>query len=60
MATFTTKKKDSPKRWRGQVTVMGRAVASKWFGSSKADEKLAIAWEVEKKKELFGVVQVLG
>lgn len=52
MATFTNKKKDSPKRWRGQVTMMGRVVASKWFGSSKADEKLAIAWEVQKKKEL--------
>ena len=52
MATFTYKKKGGPKRWRGQVTVNSKVVASKWFGSAKADEKLAIAWEVEKKKEL--------
>ena len=52
MATFTSKKKGSPKRWKGQVWFQGRMAAVKWFGSSKADEKNAIAWEVTTRKEL--------
>ena len=52
MATFTSKKKGSPKRWKGQVWFQGRMAAVKWFGSSKQDEKAAIAWEVKKRKEL--------
>lgn len=52
MATFTSKKKGSPKRWKGQVWFQGRIAAVRWFGSSKADEKAAIAWEVMKKREL--------
>ena len=52
MATFTSKKKGSPKRWKGQVWFHGRMAAVKWFGSGKADEKAAIAWEVNTRKEL--------
>ena len=52
MATFTSKKKGSPRRWKGQVWFQGRMAAVKWFGSSKADEKAAIAWEVNTRKEL--------
>ena len=52
MATFTSKKKGSPKRWKGQVWFQGRMAAVKWFGSSKADERNAIAWEVTTRKQL--------
>ncbi|WP_303842274.1 hypothetical protein [Selenomonas ruminantium] len=52
MATFTSKKKGSPKRWKGQVWFHGRMAAVKWFGSGKADQKAAIAWEVNTRKEL--------
>ena len=52
MATFTSKKKGSPKRWKGQVWFQGRMAAVKWFGSNKADERSAIAWEVTTRKEL--------
>ena len=43
MATFTSKKKGSPKRWKGQVWFQGRMAAVKWFGSGRQDEKAAIA-----------------
>ena len=52
MATFTSKKKGSPKRWKGQVWFQGRMAAVKWFGSNTADERNAIAWEVTTRKEL--------
>ena len=42
----------------GQVWFQGRMAAVKWFGSGKADEKTAIAWEVNTRKELAAVGEV--
>ena len=39
-------------RWRGQVWMNGKVVASKWFGSSKEDMRQAIIWEEQTKSEL--------
>jgi integrase len=52
MPTFIAKKKGSPKRWKGQVWMDGKMAAVKWFGSTKADQRAAIAWEEQTKKEL--------
>ncbi|WP_084516118.1 tyrosine-type recombinase/integrase [Desulfovibrio cuneatus] len=52
MATFISKKKDGPKRWKGQVWKDGKMVAVKWFGSTKAEQRAAIAWEEQTKKDL--------
>jgi integrase len=51
MATFISKKKDGPKRWKGQVWKDGKMVAVKWFGSTRAEQRAAIAWEEQTKKE---------
>lgn len=53
MPTFISKKKDSPKRWKGQVWMDGKMAAVKWFGSTKADQRAAIAWEEQTKKGLM-------
>ena len=52
MPTFTTKRKGSPKRWKGQVWMDGKMAAVKWFGSTKAEQRAATAWEEQIKKEL--------
>lgn len=52
MPTFISKKKDSPRRWKGQVWMNGKMAAVKWFGNTKADQKAAIVWEEQTKKEL--------
>jgi integrase len=52
MPTFIAKKKGSPKRWKGQVWMDGKMAAVKWFGSAKADQRIAIAWEEQTKREL--------
>ena len=52
MPTFIVKKKGSPKRWKGQVWMDGKMVAVKWFGSAKADQRAAIVWEEQTKREL--------
>lgn len=52
MATFISKKKNGPKRWKGQVWKDGKMAAVKWFGSTKAEQRAAIAWEEQTKKEL--------
>jgi len=52
MATFVSKKKNGPKRWKGQVWKDGRMAAVKWFGATKADQRAAIAWEEQTKKDL--------
>lgn len=53
MPTFITKKKGSPKRWKGQVWMDGKMAAVKWFGSTKADQRAAIVWEEQTKKDLL-------
>jgi integrase len=52
MPTFIAKKQGSPKRWKGQVWMDGKMAAVKWFGSTKAEQRAAIAWEEQTKKEL--------
>lgn len=52
MATFISKKKGGPKRWKGQVWKNGKMAAVKWFGPAKADQRAAIVWEEQTKKEL--------
>jgi len=52
MATFISKKKDGPRRWKGQVWKNGKMAAVKWFGPTKADQRAAISWEEQTKKEL--------
>jgi integrase len=39
-------------RWRGQVKIAGKIVASKWFGSGREEKQAAILWEAEQKKIL--------
>ncbi len=39
-------------RWRAQVFMDGKIVASKWFGSTKEDMRQAILWEEKTKVEL--------
>lgn len=53
MPTFIAKKKGSPKRWKGQVWMDGKMAAVKWFGSTKADQRAAIVWEEQTKKDLL-------
>lgn len=50
MPTFAMKR--GTKCWRGQIKQNGRIVASKWFGSTKKDQRQAILWEEETRKEL--------
>ena len=51
MPTYTKRRDEW--RWRGQVKLNGKVVASKWFGSGKKDRRKAILWEEETKKGLL-------
>jgi len=58
MATFISKTKNGPKRWKGQVWKNGKMAAVKWFGATKADQRAAIAWEEQTKKDLAQAKQL--